>query len=121
MAAASPDPRPYLRQAEDQARRLGRERLPWTDALSRLIVAGVASVRGDADGAARALTAAAEGFEATDMGLFAAASRRQLGRLLGGDEGRALIARADAWMAAQSVRRPDRMAACLAPGFDRDG
>jgi hypothetical protein len=49
--------------------------------------------------------------------LFAAASRRQLGRLLGGDEGRALIDRADAWMSSQSIRRPDRMAACLAPGF----
>ena len=56
-------------------------------------------------------------FEAVDMGLFAAAARRRLGTLLGGDAGRALIAQADAWMAAQEVRNPARMAAGLAPGF----
>jgi hypothetical protein len=51
------------------------------------------------------------------MGLFAAAARRRLGLLRGGDEGRTLIERADTWMRAQSVRNPPRMAACLAPGF----
>ena len=64
------------------------------------------------------MTVAAEGFEACGMELFAAATRRQLGRLLGGDEGRTLIARADTWMAGQAIRRPDRMTACLAPGFE---
>jgi eukaryotic-like serine/threonine-protein kinase len=61
----------------------------------------------------------AEGFEAIGMELFAAATRRQLGRLLGGAEGRTPIARADAWMASQAIRRPDRMTACLAPGFEK--
>ena len=37
----------------------------------------------------------------------------------GGDEGRVLIEQADAWMRAQSIRNPARMAACLVPGFAR--
>ena len=119
MAATAADPKRLLRQAEDYARRLDRERLPWTDALARLIRAGAASVRRDPDRAVRFLTVAAEGFEAIEMELFAAATRRQLGRLLGGAEGRTLIARADTWMAGQAIRRPDRMTACLAPGFEK--
>jgi eukaryotic-like serine/threonine-protein kinase len=53
------------------------------------------------------------------MGLFAASARRQLGESRGGDEGRVLIEQADAWMRAQSIRNPARMATCLAPGFAR--
>ncbi|MBV8077052.1 MAG: hypothetical protein JO284_11670, partial [Planctomycetaceae bacterium] len=119
MAATAADPKQFLRQAADYARRLERERLPSTDALARLIRAGAASVRRDTDRAVRFLTGAAEGFEAIGMELFAAATRRQLGRLLGGAEGRTLIARADAWMAGQAIRRPDRVTACLAPGFEK--
>ncbi|MBV8232746.1 MAG: AAA family ATPase [Planctomycetaceae bacterium] len=119
MAATAADPKRLLRQAAAYARRLERERLPWTDALARLIRAGAASVQGDPDRAVHFLTVAAEGFEACGLELFAAATRRQLGRLLGGDEGRTLIARADDWMAGQAIRRPDRMTACLAPGFEK--
>ena len=54
------------------------------------------------------------------MGLFAASARRHLGQLRGGDEGRELIEHADAWMRTQLILRPDRMAACLAPGFARE-
>ncbi|MBV8267092.1 MAG: hypothetical protein JO252_12255 [Planctomycetaceae bacterium] len=119
MAATAADPRWLLRQAADYACRLERERLPWTDALARLIRAGAASVRRETDRAVHFLTVAAEGFEACEMELIAAATRRQLGRQLGGDEGRTLIARADDWMAGQAIRRPDRMTACLAPGFEK--
>ncbi|MBV8555558.1 MAG: hypothetical protein JO116_08330, partial [Planctomycetaceae bacterium] len=119
MAAAAADPKRLLRQAEDYALRLDRERFPGTDAHMRLIHAGAASVRGDIDRAVRCLTVAAEGFEASGLELFAAATRRQLGRLLGGSEGRSLIARADTWMAGQAIRSPERMTACLAPGFEK--
>ncbi|MFI5457644.1 MAG: serine/threonine-protein kinase PknK [Isosphaerales bacterium] len=117
MAAVSADPEPLLRQAEKSARRLDRQQTPWACALAQLIKAGVASVRGDAGRAERLLADAAERFESADMGLFAASARRQLGQLRGGDEGRGLIERADAWMRAQSIRNPARMASCLAPGF----
>jgi 1,2-phenylacetyl-CoA epoxidase PaaB subunit len=44
-------------------------------------------------------------------------ARRQLGLLVAGDEGAALVAAADAFMRAQAVRDPGRVAATLAPGF----
>jgi serine/threonine protein kinase len=119
VAAVSVDPRPLLRKAEKSARRLHRQQLPWTGAFAQLMRAGVASVRGDTGRAERLLADAAERFESSDMGLFAAAARRQLGQLRGGDGGRDLIEQADSWMRAQSIVNPSRMASCLAPGFDR--
>ncbi len=119
MAAVSADREPLLRVAEKSARRLDRLRLPWTSAYAQLIKAGVASVRGDAGRAERLLADAAQRYESADMGLFAASARHHMGHLRGGDEGRELIAQADAWMRAQSVVNPSRMASCLAPGFPR--
>jgi len=119
MAAVSADPKPLLRLAEKSARRLAHQQTPWTGALAQLIKAGVASVRGDASRAERLLADAVERFDSADIGLFAASARRQLGQLRGGDEGRVLIEGADAWMHAQSIRNPSRMASCLAPGFSR--
>ncbi len=119
MAAISADPTPLLHIAEKSARRLDRQQLPWTAALAQLINAGVASVRRDIGGAERLLVGAIERFESSDMGLFAASARRQLGQLRGGDEGRDLIERADAWMRTESIVDPSRMADCLAPGFRR--
>jgi len=51
------------------------------------------------------------------MKLFAAACRRRLGKLIGGDEGHSLVAEADAWMAGQFIVNPARMTATLVPGF----
>jgi hypothetical protein len=119
MAAVSADPRPLLRVAEKSARRLERQQLPWTTALAELIKAGAASVRGDSVAAERLLAGAAARFESSDMGLFAASARRQLGNLRGGGEGRGLIQQADAWMRAETIVNPARMADCLAPGFAR--
>jgi hypothetical protein len=51
------------------------------------------------------------------MNLYAACARRQLGVLVGGDEGDALVSRGDAFMRQQGIVRPDRFAAMLVPGF----
>jgi hypothetical protein len=51
------------------------------------------------------------------MPLCAASVDRRLGLLLGGDEGRSLVDRADALFTARSVRRPDRVADLYVPGF----
>ena len=53
--------------------------------------------------------------EAVDMNLYAAASRRRLGEILGGDEGRAQVERADSWMRQQGIQNPARMADVFAP------
>jgi hypothetical protein len=106
---------PLLRDAECSARRLEGVRM-GSAALAKLVRAGIAAVRGDAPRAVALLTEAAAGFDAADMRLHAAAARRRLGGLLGGTEGEALVAKADAWMAGQQIRNPARLTATLAPG-----
>ena len=81
---------------------------------------GIHSVRGEPEAARRLLAVAAAGFDRADMALYAAAARRQLGRLTGGAEGTALVAQADGVMRAAGVPRPDRLSHVLAPGFVSD-
>ncbi len=116
-AMVASDPAPLLREAEQYARKLDRERLPWSDALAMQVRAGISMARRDPDLAAKRLRQAASKFDEVHMGLLAACMRRRLGTLLKGDEGRDLVSRADAWMAAQSIRFPAKMTACWAPGF----
>jgi hypothetical protein len=106
-----------LRQATRGAARLEHIGVAAAHAFGLLIRAGVCSVRGDQPGALERLNAAEEAFRAADMGLHAAIARRRRGELQGGDEGRTLVAEADAWMALEGVKNPTRMCAALAPGF----
>jgi hypothetical protein len=48
---------------------------------------------------------------------FAAAARRRLGELLGGDEGRDHLEATDAFFMDELVRSPERLTGLLAPGF----
>ncbi len=109
-----------LAGAERDARALWREKVPWAQALAQLLHAGVAARRGGRR-AAELLRDGAERCDAAAMRLFAAAARRRLGELQGGEEGRALIEKADEWMKGQQVVRPDRMAALLVPGVGAVG
>jgi serine/threonine protein kinase len=111
------NPKPMLRVAESDARSLLRGAHPCPSAMAWIIRAGIAGARGDADAARTYLIGAAERFEALDMRLWTQAARRRLGELLGGDEGRELVARADAWMTGQTIRNPARTTAMLVPGF----
>ncbi len=86
-------------------------------ALATVRRAAVASLRSDPTRALSLLQSAADQFDACDMALYAAATRRRKGQLLGGDEGRALVEAADAWMAGQGIKNPARMTALFAPGF----
>jgi len=111
------DQRDFARIAERAGRRLRRDKLPFARALALLLLAGAANLRGDADSALRHLQEAVERCEETDMALYAAAARRRLGQVLGGDEGAALVEEAEQWMRGQGIVRPDRWTAMLAPGF----
>jgi serine/threonine protein kinase len=109
-AQSAADPGPLVRSAERDAWRLGRERAAWSRALAYPIRAGVAAARGDRSRAANLFADAVTHLEAVDMNLYAAASRRRLGELLGGAEGQAQVERADSWMRQQTIRDPARMA-----------
>jgi hypothetical protein len=119
-AAASREPGPLLRTAEAMARRLDGQRVNWSRVFAKAVRAGSASVRKDAETAARRLGEAAAMAEGEGLRLIAACARRHLGRLRGGDEGRALVEQADAWMDGQAIRNPARMAQAMIPGFAED-
>jgi hypothetical protein len=105
-----------LRSAERDARLLQREQAPWAEELARLIQAQAALARGATARAVTLLREAIAGFERVAMALHAAAARRLLGRVVGGEEGQTLIAQADEWMKGQRIENPGRLACLLAPG-----
>jgi serine/threonine protein kinase/tetratricopeptide (TPR) repeat protein len=106
-----------LAAARSDAQRIRAEGTAWATPLAALIEAGAASLGGDAVAAARHLEDAEVGLDRAEMGLHAAAARLQRGRLIGADEGASLIAAARAWMEHQEIRRPERIADVLVPGF----
>jgi hypothetical protein len=108
--------RKFLRVAARDARRIARDPMPCSLALSELLRAGLAAARGQKSDALERLHAAQSGFEASRMSLYAAAARRCGGLLLGNEEGARLVAEADAWMTREGIRNPERMTAMLAPG-----
>ena len=113
------DGRRLERVALGWARRLEREGPRWSHALGRLLRAGVVG-RTDRVRARACLEDACAGFEACGMRLYAAAARRRLGQVAGGEAGREAVAEADRLMEAEGVVDPARMCAMLAPGFGLD-
>jgi len=105
-----------VRLADTAARRMARSSLPQSPGLAAALRAGVAALRGDTDARVAALEQSLRVLDAAEMALYAGAARRQLGRLVGGDRGRALLAEADARFAREGVRRPDAFEVLLLPG-----
>ncbi len=114
---AGGDRQQLLRWAEADARRLERGRPPYARALARPVRAALAYARGETADAARLLHAGADELDALGWGAFGAGARRQYGRLVGGERGRAIVEAVDARLLAQGVKRPDRLARLQAPGF----
>lgn len=106
-----------LRLAHDLANKIANEQMRWSNPLAALIHAGVARRRGDDSGSAALISQAIDGFDASDMALYAATARRRLGEVLGGDRGAALVVQADDWMSKQQIKNPAAVANLLAPGF----
>jgi len=102
---------PPIRVAEDCAEQLERERLRHTTAAAAVIRAAVARARSLPDTSLRLLGVAVAAYDAAEMKLHAACARRREGELLGGVEGRARVAAADAALEAEGVREPWRWAA----------
>ncbi len=82
-----------------------------------LLSAAVTYLEGRSGDAGDMMAAAVTAFERADMTIHAAVARRRLGGLQDDERGRALVAEADAWMAAQGIRNPARMTRLIAPGF----
>ncbi|MBI4956331.1 MAG: AAA family ATPase [Myxococcales bacterium] len=106
-------------EALDAATRIERERTAWGDALATELRAGVALARGAEGAAVKLLAAAAPALLAAGFEVAAVAAAYERGRLVGGDEGRALRARAERWLAAQEVASPVRYCGLYLPVRER--
>lgn len=106
-----------LRIAEDLAKSIASEQMPWANPLAFVIQAGLAHRRGDDARAVALIIWAIEGFEGSNMALYAATARRRLGEITGGDRGAELVRQADEWMGKQQIKNPAAVANLMAPGF----
>jgi hypothetical protein len=123
--------------ADSAAGRAPSERQRWLSSLRRAIRAlekhGGAKAHGlallfravlELDGGSPAaaldlLRRVLASFQSADMGMYAAACQRRLGELAGGDEGRDLVARSEAFMRQQNVKDLDAYSELHCPGFVR--
>jgi hypothetical protein len=95
---------------------LQRERLPHAAPHTQTIDAGLALAEGRDDDAIPLLRAAVQDFDRCEMKAYAAAARRRLGQLVGGDEGTALVAEGDAILRQEGVKNLEAMTEMLVPG-----
>jgi hypothetical protein len=101
------------RHSTNEIRRFGTAR---SFPLAYLTDAGVLALTGRLADAAASLYQAADGFDAVEMGHYAAVARLLYGKLLDNARGAPWEQQALAWMAAQQIRAPNRFAEMLAPG-----
>ncbi len=117
VASADRSRNRFVSLARRDARRIARERMPWSNPIALLLDAAVASLEGRHAAALRGLEDAAAQFDHAEMALYAAVTRRRISALRQDDRGRQLREEADAWMAAQHVRNADGLTRMFAPGF----
>src|SRR5262249_15210088 len=107
---------PYIREARRCIRRIARGGMEWSDVAAMFLTGGLEALEGETARAIRTLEDAETRLREVDLLPFAAAAQRRRGELIGGGEGGALVAEADAWFASRGAKRPDRVSAMLLPG-----
>lgn len=105
------------RSAARDAVALSRLRPAHAQALAKLIRAALAHRERNGQAAIDLLTAGARELRELGWGAFSVPAERCLGQLIGGDEGRRLVAESEASLHAQGVRNIDRMVNLQVPGF----
>ena len=120
-AVASIEARPERRrariaEARRVARRLERERMPWTAALAALVIAAVENAEGNRAGTLTALREGRDASERAGMSMHTAAANHRLGQLVGGDEGDALVRSAREVLAGEGIRNASRWIEIYLPG-----
>jgi tetratricopeptide (TPR) repeat protein len=120
-AIASIEAEPGLRaqrvgEAHRIARQLGRETAAWGPTFAAVIRAAAENASGDKERAITSLREALRRAQEAHLGPQAWATQYQLGRALGGDEGREHETQADRSMREQGIVSPERTADLLLPG-----
>ena len=116
VAAVAASRERALKDAEDCARRIGREGVGWAEALAGLLSAGIADVRGERELSLSRWREAELAARRHGMELFARSAAYRVGVTLGGDVGEAAVQEIRTTLASQQIRDPDRLCALLAPG-----
>jgi hypothetical protein len=106
----------WLSVARKDAATLAKSSLKQAQAWGLGIEAGLALAVDERATAVSKLRATLATYEEVGYAMYAAAARRRLGELLGGDDGRALWAEGNAVMRAQGVVNPDAICEMLVPG-----
>ncbi|MHC4956504.1 MAG: serine/threonine-protein kinase [Planctomycetota bacterium] len=114
-AHGSADAHDRIRDASRLAASIESEGRTWSAGFVAVVRAALALHADQRDEATALLKDARIGFEGAEMALYAAAARRALGGLLGGDGGARLTEEADEWMVSQAIDDPRRMARALVP------
>ncbi|HXX66711.1 MAG TPA: AAA family ATPase [Polyangiaceae bacterium] len=103
--------------ARSAARSLRRTRMAYAPAWAAMIDAALVRMDGSEDEAQTLLRSAVAILDDSEIALHAAAVRRRLGQLVGGQEGSELVSRGDATLRAQGVKNFEAMTEMLCPGF----
>jgi hypothetical protein len=99
------------------ARRLDEEKgTSWGPTYAALLHASADNAAGKRDSAVAWLRRGLRQAEEAELGPHAWAARYQLGKALGGDEGREHVAQAEQALREEGVRVPERMVALYLPG-----
>jgi hypothetical protein len=111
--------RALLRRAKRHAAAIARIDVTCTPHWAGTILAAVAAQEGRTGDALSLLRSAEAGFEEIEMPGYAESCRRRRGEILGGDEGRALVAEADERLRSRGVVNPSRWADAYLPRVSR--
>ena len=110
--------RRFLAIARAYARRIARERMPWSDPIALLLQRRHRVGRRRRQAAAVGLLEeAVDRFDRADMELYAAVARRRLGALRGDEQGRELQRQAETWMARSRSGTRSASPACSRPAL----
>jgi serine/threonine protein kinase len=110
-----------LNDAEECARRIGREGVGWAAPLAGLLSAGIADVRGEREVALAHWRGVERAARAHKMELFARSAAYRIGLAAEGDSGEASVHEIRSALGSQQIRDPDRLCALLAPGRPQAG
>lgn len=116
-ASGRGDAKALIARARRECRKLAAFGAPATRAYLHPRLAALAALEGDEDRVVTHLRDALAAFEASRMLLWHACAAHELGRRIGGDEGRALLDAATVAFAQRGIRDPLRMTAAYLPGL----
>jgi hypothetical protein len=116
IEAAPSERKERVAEARRIARSFGNSTSGWRATYAAVVHAVADNAAGDTASAAARLREAIRHAEASDLAPQAWSAQYQLGKMIGGDAGRELAAKAEGSMRDEGVRSPERTAGWLVPG-----